>query len=215
MYYKTSHFLNMKGYNFHLPLINFTPFWHWTFIKILNMLNETFGWRAISYTLINIRIYASLEEESANVSILVCLDLPWVISMSSTSQPSLDFSNSIAMAWHLLLLICRWSCNIKYLKLLYKVCKKPRHFFYYYSFFKTFHLLIFKMIATKILRPCKWFWLKITAIFSKFLRRNEGSNKRNIQAKLTFFLEYNITMKNIRQSLKYTEWFVTEFLPCV
>ena len=138
MYYKTSHFLNMKGHNFDLPLINFTPFWRWTFIK---MFNETFGWRAISYGVINIRIYASLEEESANVSILVCLDLSWVISMSSTSQSSLDFSNSIAMAWHLLLLICHWHCNIKYLKLLYKDCDKPRHFFY--SFFKTFHLLIF------------------------------------------------------------------------
>ena len=141
MYYKLSLFLNIKGHNFHLPLINFIPFWRWTFIKILNMLNETFGWRAISYGVINIRIYASLEEESANVSILVCLDLPWVISMSSTSQTSLDFSNSIAMAWHLLLLISRCSCNVKYLKLLYKVRDKPRHFFY--SFFKTFHLLIF------------------------------------------------------------------------
>ena len=141
MYYKTSHFLNMKGHNFHLPLINFTPSRCWTFIKILNMLNETFGWRAISYALINIRIYASLEEESANVSILVCLDLSWVISMSSTSQSSLDFSNSIAMTWHLLLLICCWRCNIKYLELLYKVCDKPRHSLY--SFFKIFHLLMF------------------------------------------------------------------------
>ena len=141
MYYKTSHLLNMKYHNFHLPLINFTPFWRWTFVKILNMLNETFGRRAISYAVINIWIYASLEEEIANVSIMVCLDLSWVISMSSTSQSSLDFSNSIAMAWHLLLLICHWHCNIKYLKLLYKDCDKPRHFFY--SFFKTFHLLIF------------------------------------------------------------------------
>ena len=141
MYYKTSHFLNMKGHNFHLPLINFTPSRCWTFIKILNMLNETFGWRAISYAVINIRIYAFLEEESANVSILVCLDLSWVISMSSTSKSSLDFSNSVAMVWQLLLLICHWSCNIKSLKLVYKVYDKPRHFFY--SFFKTFHILIF------------------------------------------------------------------------
>ena len=141
IYYKTSHFFNMKVHNFQLPLINFTPFWRWTFIKILNMLIETFAWRAVSYAVINIRIYASLEEESANVSIQVCLDLSWVISMSSTSQSSLDFSNSIAMTWHLLLLICRWRFNIKYLELLYKVCDKPRHFFY--SFFKTFHILIF------------------------------------------------------------------------
>ena len=141
MYYKTSHFLNMKGHNFDLPLINFTPFWRWTFIKIRNMFNETFGWRAISYGVINIRIYASLEEESTNVSIQVCLGLSWVISISSTAQSSLDFSSSIAMAWHLPLLISCWSCNVKYLKLLYKVRDKPRHFFY--SFFKTFHLLIF------------------------------------------------------------------------
>ena len=124
----------------------------------------------------------------------------------------LDFSYSVAMAWHLLLLICRWSCNIKYLKLLYKVCDKPRHFFIHFS--KLFIYWYFKIIVTKILRPCKLFWLKITAIFLKFLGRNEGSNKRNIQAKLTFFLEYNITMKNFCQSLKYTEWFVTEFLLC-
>ena len=39
------------------------------------MLNEAFGWREISYAVINIQIYAFLEEESANVSILVCLDL--------------------------------------------------------------------------------------------------------------------------------------------
>ena len=137
MYYKTSHFLNMKGHNFHLPLINFSTFWCWAFIKILNMLNETFGWnfmcsficRAISFAVINIQIYASLEEESANVSILVYLDLSWVISMSSTSQSSLDFSNSFVMAWHLLLLICHWSCNVKYLKLLYNFCDKPRHSF--------------------------------------------------------------------------------------
>ena len=141
MYYKTSHFLNMKGHNFHLPLINFTPFWCWTFMKILNVLSETFEWTAISYAVINIRIYVSLEDESANLSILVCLDLSWVISVSSTSQSSLDFSNSIAMARHLLLLICRWRCNIKYLELLYKVCDKPRHSLY--SFFKIFHLLIF------------------------------------------------------------------------
>ena len=141
MYYKLSLFLNMKGHNFHIPLINFIPFWRWTFIKILNMLNETFGWRAISYGVINIRIYASLEEESANVSVLVCLNLSWVISITSTAQSSLDFSNSIAMAWHLLLLISRCSCNVEYLKLLYKVRDKPRHFCY--SFFKTFHLLIF------------------------------------------------------------------------
>ena len=200
MYYKTSHLLNMKYHNFHLPLINFTPFWRWTFVKILNMLNETFGRRAISYAVINIWIYASLEEEIANVSIMVCLDLSWVISMSSTSQSSLDFSNSIAMAWHLLLLICCWRCNIKYLELLYKVCDKPRHFFIHFS--KLFIYWYFKMIVMKILRPYKLFWLKITVIFSKFLQRNEGSKKRNIQAKLTFFLEYNIIMKNLRQSLK-------------
>ena len=163
MCYKTSHFLNMKGHSFHLPLMNFTPFWCWTFIKILNMLNETFGWRAISYAVINIRIYASLEEESANVSTLVCLDFSWVISVSSTSQSSLDFSNSIAMARHLLLLICRWRCNIKYLELLYKVCDKLRHFFIHFS--KLFIYWYFKMIVTKILRPYKLFWLKITVIF--------------------------------------------------
>ena len=108
------------------------------------MLTETFGWRAISYGVINIRIYASLEEESANVSILVCLDLSWVISISSTAQSSLDFPNSIAMAWHLLLLISRWSCNVKYLKLLYKVRDKPRHFFIHFS--KLFIYWYFKMI---------------------------------------------------------------------
>ena len=40
------------------------------------MLNETIEWTAMSYAVINSQIYASLEEEeSADVSILVCQDL--------------------------------------------------------------------------------------------------------------------------------------------
>ena len=185
MYYKTSHSLNMKGHNFHLPLMNFTPFWCWTFLKILNMLNETFGWIAISYAVINIQIYASLDEESANVSILVCLDLSWVVSVSSTSQFSLGFFNLIAMAWHLLLLICHWRCNIKYLELLCKVCDKPRHFFIHFS--KLFIYWYFKMIVTKILRPYKLFWLKITDFFEVFAEK-WGQQKKKHTSKTNIFL---------------------------
>ena len=94
----------------------------------------------------------------------------------------LDFSYSVAMAWHLLLLICRWSCNIKYLKLLYKVCDKPRHFFIHFS--KLFIYWYFKMIVTKILQPCKL----LTTNNSEFFVEKWGQQQKKHTSKTNIFL---------------------------